>query len=187
MLLKKTFEIDGLKIETQRKRVKNVRLYVSPEALQVHLTIPFYASEKFALEFVNSKMGWLKKTLEKIKANPPVLQCLPEISKEEVEELRRLIAIMVPVWEFKLGVNAASWKLRKMKSRWGTCDIKTKAITFSTGLIKKPLRCIEYVVAHELAHLIVADHSAKFYAVIAKHFPYWKEIRCELNNVKGRT
>jgi predicted metal-dependent hydrolase len=181
MLLKKTFEIDGLKIEAERKRVRNIRLYVSPKDQQPHLTVPFYASEKFALEFVNRNMNWLKKTLEKIKNNPPVLQNLPEISKEEIENLKHLISGMVPVWEFRLGVNAKAWKLRKMKSRWGTCDIKTQRITFSTGLIKKPLRCIEYVVAHELAHLIVANHSAKFYAVIEKHFPYWKEIRKELN------
>jgi len=181
MLLKKTFEIDGLKIEAERKRVRNVRIYISSKDQQIHLTVPLYASEKFALEFVNNNMEWLKKTLEKIKDNPPVLQNLSEISKEEIEKLRYLISSMVPVWEFRLGVNARAWKLRKMKSRWGTCDIKTQRITFSTGLIKKPLRCIEYVVAHELAHLIIANHSAKFYAVIAKHFPYWKEIRRELN------
>ncbi|MDR2580456.1 MAG: M48 family metallopeptidase [Fibromonadaceae bacterium] len=177
--MKKIFEIDGLQITAQRKCVKNVRLYISPKDLQVNLTIPLFATEKFALEFANSKINWLKKSLEKIKANPQHIHL--EISKEEIEELRRLIADMVPQWEFRLGVQAKEWKLRKMKSRWGTCDIKTGKITFSTSLIKKNLRCIEYVVAHELAHLIVADHSKKFYAVMAKHFPYWKEIRKELN------
>jgi predicted metal-dependent hydrolase len=180
MLLKKTFEIDGLQIQAERKRVRNVRLYISSKDLQVHLTIPYFASEKFAVEFVNSKMKWLKKTLEKMKAAPQVLQ-QPEVSKEEIEKLRTLICILVPQWEFRLGVKVNGWKLRKMKSRWGTCDTKTGIITFGTGLIKKPVRCIEYVVAHELAHLIVANHSEKFYAVIAKHFPYWKEIRRELN------
>jgi len=180
MLIKKTFEIDGLRVEAERKRVKNVRLCVSPKDLQVHLTIPYFASERFALDFVHSKMNWLKKTLEKMKANPQILQA-PEISKEEIEKLKELISGLVPQWEFRLGVQVKGWKLRKMKSRWGTCDTKTSIITFSTSLIKKPLRCIEYVVAHELAHLIVANHSEKFYAIIAKHFPYWKEIRRELN------
>jgi predicted metal-dependent hydrolase len=180
MLLKKTFEIEGLLVEAERKRVRSVRLYISQKDLRVHLTIPYFASEKFALDFVNSKMKWLKKTLEKMKANPPDLQA-QEVSKEEIERLKILISELVPQWEFRLGVQVKSWKLRKMKSRWGTCDTKTGVITFGTGLIKKPLRCIEYVVAHELAHLIVANHSEKFYAVIAKHFPYWKEIRRELN------
>ena len=177
MLLKKTFEIDGLQIAAERKRVKNVRLYVSRRDLQVCLTIPFFATEKFALEFVKSKMPWLKETLEKMKTKPSV----SEITKEEIEELKKLISIFFPQWEFRLGVKANEWKLRKMKSLWGICDVKTGIIKFSTSLIRKPLRCIEYVVAHELAHLIVSNHSAKFYAVIAKHFPYWKEIRRELN------
>ncbi len=68
-----------------------------------------------------------------------------------------------------------------MKSQWGNCKVLTGEVTFNTALIKKSMRCIEYVVAHELAHLIEANHSAKFYAVIAKHFPFWKEIRKELN------
>jgi predicted metal-dependent hydrolase len=181
MLLKKTFKIQEITIEAERKRVRNIRLYVSQKDLQARLTLPFCTSEKYALEFVNSKMEWLKKTLENMKANPSVLQKLTEISKEEIEGLKKIISNLVPEWEFRLGVQSKSWKLRKMKSQWGNCKTKTGEITFSTGLIKKPLRCIEYVVAHELAHLLVSNHSAKFYAVIAKHFPYWKEIRKELN------
>jgi len=178
MLIKKTFEIEGLKIEAERKRVRNVRLYVSPKDLQIHLTIPFFATEKFALEFVKEKMKWLKKILEEARAEPRMRTV--EISKEEIEELKKIISSLVPEWEFRLGVKVKEWKLRKMKSQWGNCKIKTGEITFNTYLIKKTLRCIEYVVAHELAHLLVSDHSPKFYAVIAKHFPYWKEIRREL-------
>ena len=177
MPLKKTLQINGITLEMERKRVRNLRLYVSQKDLQVHLTIPFYVSEKYAAEFVNSKMSWLKKTLEKMKAKPPAA----EISKEEVEELRKIISNLLPEWEFKLGVQVKKCKLRKMSSQWGNCKTKTGEITFSTNLIRKSMRCIEYVVAHELAHLLVANHSPKFYAVIAKHFPYWKEIRKELN------
>jgi len=120
--------------------------------------------------------------MEKIKANPPpALRKEQENSKEEMEKLKMLISNLLPQWEFRLGVKAKNWKLRKMKTQWGNCKTKTGELTFSTGLIKKPLRCIEYVVAHELAHLIEANHSEKFYAVIAKHFPYWREVRKELN------
>lgn len=176
MLLKKTFEIDGIKIEAECKRVRNVRLYVSRDS-EAHLTIPFYATEKFALEFVKCKIGWLKKALERTKEKT----IATEITKEEIEELKRIISNLLPQWEFRLGVKAKSWKLRKMKSQWGNCKVLTGEVTFNTALIKKSMRCIEYVVAHELAHLIEANHSAKFYAVIAKHFPFWKEIRKELN------
>ncbi|MCL1957561.1 MAG: M48 family metallopeptidase [Fibromonadales bacterium] len=182
MLTKKTFKIDGLQVLAERKRVRSVRLYISQKDLQAHLTIPYYASEKFALDFLNKNIKWLKRTMEKIKTNPPpALRQEAEISEKEMEELKKLISNLLPQWEFRLGVKAKNWKLRKMKTQWGNCKMKTGEITFSTGLIKKPLHCIEYVVAHELAHLIEANHSEKFYAVIAKHFPYWKEARTELN------
>jgi len=176
-MFSKTLQINGILLEMERKRVRNLRLYVSQKDLRVHLTMPFYVSEKYALEFVNSKMEWLKKTLEKTKTNPFAL----EVSKEEIEELKRIISNLLPVWEFRLGVQAKKWKLRKMSSQWGNCKTKTGEITFSTSLIKKNIGCIEYVVAHELAHLLIANHSKKFYALIEKHFPNWKEIRKELN------
>jgi len=170
-------EIEGIPIELERKRVRNLRLYVSQKDLQAHLTVPLYASEKYALEFTNKNMKWLKKTLENMKAKPPVA----EISKEEIEQLKQIISNLIPEWEFKLGVKVKKWKLRKMSSQWGNCKTKTAEITFSTNLIRKPMCCIEYVVAHELAHILIANHSAKFYALIAKHFPYWRAIRKELN------
>jgi len=170
-------EIEGIPIELERKRVRNLRLYVSQKDLQVHLTIPFYASEKYAIEFANKSMKWLKKTLETMKAKPPVT----DVSKAEIEELKRIISNLVPEWEFKLGVQVKSWKLRKMSSQWGNCKTTTGEITFSTNLIKKPMCCIEYVVAHELAHLRIANHSKKFYALIEKHIPYWRQIRKGLN------
>jgi predicted metal-dependent hydrolase len=179
--LKKTFEIEGLKIEAMRKRVQNARLYISQKNLQIHLTIPFRASEKFAFEFASKNIGWLKKTLEKMKANPSVLHNLPPISKEEIETLKKHISNMLPIWELKLGVKVKKWKLRKMTSQWGNCKTKTGEITFNIALIKKPFCCIEYVVAHELAHLLVANHSKKFYAIIAKYLPNWSETRKELN------
>jgi len=170
-------EIEGISIELERKRVRNLRLYVSQKDLQVRLTVPFYVSEKYALEFANSKIKWLKKNLDAMKAKPPVT----EVSKAEIEELTKIISNLIPEWEFKIGVQVKKWKLRKMTSQWGNCKIAEREITFSTNLIRKPMRCIEYVVAHELAHILVANHSAKFYAIIAKHFPYWKAISKELN------
>jgi len=170
-------EIEGISIELKRKKVRNLRLYVSQKDLQAHLTVPFYASEKYAIEFANKSMKWLKKTLETMKARPPVA----EITKAEIEKLGKIISNLVPEWEFKLGVQVKSWKLRKMTSQWGNCKTKTGEITFSTNLIRKPMRCIEYVVAHELAHILIANHSKRFYAIIAKHLPYWKETRKELN------
>ncbi len=72
-------------------------------------------------------------------------------------------------------------KLRKMKSRWGSANMKKRLITLNTALIFAPVQCIDYVAAHELAHFIHANHSKDFYAVLALHMPDWKARRVYLN------
>lgn len=64
-----------------------------------------------------------------------------------------------------------------MKSKWGSCNVRTHVLTFNLYLMNWPEECIEYVVVHELAHLLVPDHSADFYAVLDRYFPQWKECR----------
>ena len=71
-------------------------------------------------------------------------------------------------------------KVRKMKSRWGSCSQKA-VITLSLDLIKKPQICIDYVVVHELCHLVEFNHSPKFYALMSRFMPEWREVRQRLN------
>ncbi|GHV14371.1 zinc metalloprotease [Fibrobacterales bacterium] len=176
-----SLEDDSVKIELARKRVRNLRISISRDG-KVNMSIPFFASERQAIAFAESKIEWIKKTIEKVKKLPPLPNFREiEISQEEIAELRRLITTLIPEWEFRLGVSVKEWNLRKMKSRWGSCKTTTGKITFSTTLAKKSLRCVEYVVAHELAHLLVPNHSKKFYAVIERHLPFWREARKELN------
>ena len=73
-----------------------------------------------------------------------------------------------------MNLDVNTMKLRNMRSRFGTCMPTKKEILFNTYLIHYPLESIEYVVLHEVSHLIHANHSAKFYNVIAKYMPDWK-------------
>ncbi len=84
-------------------------------------------------------------------------------------------------WEPRLGVRSQKILLQKMKSRWGTCQPSTGIIRLNTELAKKPRECLEYVVVHELAHLIEASHGPRFVAVMDEHLPRWREIRKILN------
>ena len=72
--------------------------------------------------------------------------------------------------------------IRTMKTRWGSCTPKKKKITLNAKLLEKPIECIEYVIVHELAHFVQANHSAKFYAVLDKVLPDWKERKKRLNS-----
>ena len=85
---------------------------------------------------------------------------------------------------FSRDIPKPKMRLRKMTSRWGVCNIKTKVITLNTALIDKDLGCLDYVIYHELAHLVVANHSKKFWEVVEENCPDYKKWR-KLTNMYG--
>ena len=95
--------------------------------------------------------------------------------------LKDIVSALIEKWESSLGVKATFWNVKDMKTRWGTCNVQQKRIWLSLKLATKDLRHIEYVVVHELAHLIERNHSKKFYAILSNHIPDWKLLRRELN------
>ncbi len=98
------------------------------------------------------------------------------------ESLKRIVPdIMANMFLFT-GLSCSSWQIRYMTSRWGTCNTKTKKIWLSTNLAKRPLKCIEYVVLHELVHTVVPNHGPDFKAMLDMHMPDWKERRRLLNS-----
>jgi predicted metal-dependent hydrolase len=97
--------------------------------------------------------------------------------------LHELIPPLINKWETKLGVQVTAYFLQRMKTKWGSCNYKTGHIRLNTELVKKPKDLIEYVVVHEMLHLIEPTHSERFIALISEHFPAWKELRAELNEL----
>jgi hypothetical protein len=97
------------------------------------------------------------------------------------KQLRLEIAPLIAKWEPELGVKAASWGVRKMKTRWGSCNVKARRLWFNLELAKKPPECLEYVVVHELAHLLERRHDARFKALLTLHLPQWRQIKKQLN------
>ncbi len=98
------------------------------------------------------------------------------------EYLHNKIIELIPAWEDRLKVSSSGFSIRKMKTRWGSCNIKTKKIWISFSLVYYPLECLEYIIAHELCHLIIRNHSKNFYNILHNHFPNHKEINKVLNN-----
>lgn len=78
---------------------------------------------------------------------------------------------------FSCNIPYPSLTIRKMKSRWGVCNVKTKRITLNLELVKKDVRCLDYVIVHELSHLIHADHSKRFWALVEENYPEYKKFR----------
>ncbi|MBN1242501.1 MAG: M48 family metallopeptidase [Spirochaetales bacterium] len=87
---------------------------------------------------------------------------------------------LVEAWSRKLGVKPGPVRPRRMKTRWGSCSVRTGAIRLSLELTSKPPSCLEYVVVHELAHLLEPGHGPRFHAIIERVLPDWKERKAAL-------
>jgi len=85
-------------------------------------------------------------------------------------------------WEPRMNVRAKEVHVRKMKTRWGSCNTRTHHIRFSSELAKKPHECLEYVVVHELVHLLEPSHNRRFYHLMDQFMPDWKQFREKLNH-----
>lgn len=84
-------------------------------------------------------------------------------------------------WERKLGVHVSAYYLQRMKTKWGSCNPKSGNIRLNTELVKKPKDLVEYVIVHEMLHLLVPNHDERFVALLDRHYPSWREARDELN------
>lgn len=93
------------------------------------------------------------------------------------QELESLFA----KWEKITSLHPSQYRIKKMKTRWGTCNTNTKTIWLNLALVHAKRECIEYVIMHELAHLRVANHGKDFIALMDKYMPSWKNLREELN------
>ncbi len=108
--------------------------------------------------------------------------------EEVVQEWHRsLLHAVVPAlirkWEAKLGVKVSGYFLQRMKTRWGGCNHRAGNIRLNTELVKKPKDLLEYVVVHEMLHLVEPKHSERFVALLERHYPTWREARAELNEL----
>jgi predicted metal-dependent hydrolase len=98
-------------------------------------------------------------------------------------ELKKIAPQLIEKWEKKIGVKAEAYGIKKMRTRWGTCNPKAKRIWLNLELAKKPVECIEYIVVHELVHLIEARHNETFRRLMNEHMPKWSFYRDELNRL----
>jgi predicted metal-dependent hydrolase len=97
------------------------------------------------------------------------------------QRLKELIPPLIEKWQAALGVAVAEWGIKKMKTRWGTCNIEARRIWVNLELAKKPVQCLEYIVVHELAHLIARHHDDRFVVLMNQHIPQWRAQRAALN------
>jgi predicted metal-dependent hydrolase len=97
--------------------------------------------------------------------------------------LHEAVPPLIKKWQSKLGVTVSRYFLQRMKTKWGGCNHRARHIRLNTELVKKPKDLLEYVVVHEMLHLIAPSHSAQFVTLLSTHYPAWREARAELNEL----
>ncbi len=97
--------------------------------------------------------------------------------------LHRQVPPLIRKWEKKLGVTVTGYFLQRMKTKWGSCNHQAGHIRLNTELVKKPKNLLEYVIVHEMVHLIEPKHSERFVALLNEYYPTWCESRAELNEL----
>ncbi|MDF2510705.1 MAG: hypothetical protein K0S04_571 [Herbinix sp.] len=150
--------------------------------------IPFWG-EDYTLQ-IQEKNGRSKLVVEEGLLK---LTIRPEATKEQrkkmidslyKENLNHEIPRLMARWESTIGVKSTGFSIRDMKTRWGTCNVRTKKICLSLQLAKKHPKCLEYVVVHELVHLLERSHNHVFKAYLDHFLPGWRQIKQELNGKK---
>ena len=99
------------------------------------------------------------------------------------DQLETIITPLIAKWELILNVSVRRFSIRNMKSRWGSCTPKTSSIRFNLELVKRAPECLEYIVVHELVHLLEASHNSKFKSLMDRFYPKWKFYRKELRSL----
>ncbi len=222
-------QVAEVPIEVQKKRIKNMHLYVKPPYGQVVISAPLRVPDKAIELFARSNLPWVRRQIKRFQAQPraakrqyvsgetmylwgeaygtvvieskkpaykimgdKILLYLPKKASVEWREkflrevyraeLLKKVEVLMPRWEQLTGLKANEWRTKYMKTRWGTCNIAAKRIWLNVQLAEKPPMCLEYVMLHELTHLIEKYHNARFYNFVAQFMPDWRDIRKCLNN-----
>lgn len=119
----------------------------------------------------------------KVKPDSTVQQRKRVMNNWYRSELKKVVPALINKWEKIIGVQSEDWGVRQMKTKWGTCNIEAKKIWLNLELVKKPMNSIEYIIAHELVHLLERNHNEIFVAYLDKHMPKWKTYKEELNRL----
>lgn len=145
---------------------------------------------------------YLLKVIEKdtapeieLKHNKLLLQIRPATSdgrKQEIleawyrEQLKKAVPLLIAKWEALMGVKVERIFVQRMKTKWGSCSPVSKSIRFNTDLAKKPPECLEYIVVHEMTHLLEPTHNSRFILHMDQFIPKWRLYKEELNRLPVR-
>ena len=175
-------DVDGIEVHLSHKRVKNLNLRIARDGDHVEASAPAWMTPADVADFVRRKRGWIETQMARVAATP--MAQASQASPAEVAQWRAVVQACVPAliaaWEPIMGVKAGPLAYRNMTSRWGSCQPSTGRICINVRLALYPPECLEYVVVHELCHLLERGHGPRFHQLMDTFMPDWKQRRDKL-------
>lgn len=168
-------------LATQSRRVSSVNTYLTGDKI-------YYLDHEYILEvaehpgkpyIVEKPSGTLQMF---VKENTSTIERESHLYEWYRAELKKQIPVLVEKWQPIIGKNVTFWGIKRMKTRWGTCNILKKRIWLNLELAKQSKACLEYVVVHEMTHLLERNHNARFKKLLDDFIPDWRDKELELNS-----
>jgi predicted metal-dependent hydrolase len=223
--------IGNMKVDVERKAIKNIHLSVYPPAGRIRISAPLRIDLDTLRMYTISKMSWIRKQQKKFlgqkretpreyitreshyfmgnryllkvleqEAPPKVeikhetieMYVRPHANKKKRQEvldewyrqnLKAMIPEIIDRYERIMKVTVAEFGVKKMRTKWGTCNRQAKRIWLNLELAKKPKHYLEYIIVHEMVHLLERNHNDRFIASMDKFMPQWRQYKAELNRL----
>lgn len=185
--------MSGIPVVITRRRTSRLSIRVTKEG-EVRVSAPWYLPKRTIEEFIESHREWIDKAKERVSRQQAGRDAFydqldistPALRKAAVARLDTIVKPLVSKYSAQMGVSPAGISYRASKTRWGSCNPRTRRINFSLYLLLLPDWCAEHIVVHELAHLLEANHGPRFYAIMDRHYPSWRQARKQtLRIVRG--
>ncbi len=177
--------IANIPININYKKIRNIYLRIHKANGTVSISAPAGIRKDQIEHFVLQRKDWIEKNIKQIQETTLPMEYV-ESKKVEIlyrKYLKVVIDGLILKWESRMQVKSSGFTIRKMKSRWGSCNTQTAHLNFNLELAKAPIDCIEYVVVHELCHIIEPSHNARFWEIMGYYLENPKQIRKKLREV----
>ena len=184
----RTYQIvlDGIVITVTKKRIKNMYMRIKKEDGMVLISAPYQMSDLRIRRFAEERLPWIREYQKKYKELKQQNDLKPALSEAEIRRrkvlLKAAVEKLIQKYEPLMQVQVSGVTIRQMKTRWGSCNVKTHHININLALYEKGPECLEYVVVHELTHILEPSHNAVFWGYMTQFYPNWKRVRKYLND-----
>lgn len=157
----------------------------------VHVSVPIGVPREEVDRFIDKNREWIakerRKNYERQKQRAEFFNQLQTRTDAQIDDvinrLRTLVEPLAERYARQMGVEPSIIYYRPLISRWGQCNVKDRSICISSYVLLLPEWCVEHIVVHELCHLLEPSHNARFYALMDRYFPRWREARAETRRI----